>query len=77
LVIFRPRQNRVTSFADITLPEWAEDKGREIAREKGWDYHALRANWMGFAHEATSKGNPPQNAGAAFVAYCKKQDALR
>ena len=77
LVIVRPRQNRVTVAADIVLPEWAEEKAREIAQEKGWDYHALRANWMNFAHEATSKGNPPQNAGAAFVAYCKKQGALR
>ena len=77
LVIFRPRQQRVTVAADIVLPEWAEEKAREIAREKGWDYHALRANWMDFAHETTGKGNPPNNAGAAFVSYCKKQDALR
>ena len=77
LVIFRPRQSRVTPTADITLPEWAEEKAREIAREKGWDYHMLRANWMDFAHEATAKGSPPRNAGAAFVAYCKKQDSLR
>jgi len=77
LVIFRPRQNRVTSNANIVLPQWAEEKARDIAREKGWDYHALRANWMDFAHEATAKGNPPKNAGAAFVAYCKKQDSLR
>lgn len=77
LVIFRPRQNRIITVADIALPEWAEEKAREIAREKGWDYHALRANWMDFAHDATSKGNPPQNAGAAFVAYCKKQESWR
>lgn len=77
LVIFRPRQQRVTISADIVLPEWAEEKAREIAREKGWDYHALRANWMDFAHDATSKGNPPKNTGAAFVAYCKKQGRLR
>jgi len=77
LVIFRPRQSRITTIADIALPEWAEENAREIAREKGWDYHALRANWMDFAHDATSKGNPPQNAGAAFVAYCKKQESWR
>jgi plasmid replication initiation protein len=77
LVIFRPRQQRVTIEKDIVLPEWAEEKAREISRQKGWDYHALRANWMDFAHEATGKGNPPQNAGAAFVAYCNKQDVLR
>lgn len=77
LVIFRPRKARPTITANIILPEWAEEKAREIAREKGWDYHTLRANWMDFAHEASGKGNPPQNAGAAFVAYCKKQDVLR
>ena len=77
LVIFRPRQNRPITATDIALPEWAEEKAREIAREKGWDYHALRANWMDFAHDATDKGNPPQNPGAAFVAYCKKQENLR
>jgi len=32
---------------------------------------------VGAISEATGKGNPPKNAGAAFVAYCKKQDTLR
>lgn len=77
LVIFRPRQNRVTVATNIVLPEWAEEKARKIAREKGWDYHALRANWMDFAQAETAKGNPPKNAGAAFVSYCKKQESLR
>ena len=77
LVIFRPRKAKTTLAPSITLPDWAEEKARGIAREKGWDYHALRANWMEFAQEATGKGNPPQNAGAAFVAYCQKQEVLR
>ena len=77
LVIFRPRKAKTTLAPSITLPDWAEEKARGIAREKGWDYHALRANWMAFAQDEAGKGNPPQNAGAAFVAYCKKQEALR
>ena len=77
LVIFRPRKAKTTLAPSITLPDWAEEKARGIAREKGWDYHALRANWMEFAQDESGKGNPPQNAGAAFVAYCKKQEALR
>ena len=77
LVIFRPRKAKTTLAPSITLPDWAEEKARGIAREKGWDYHALRANWMEFAQDEASKGNLPQNAGAAFVGYCKKQDALR
>jgi len=77
LVIFRPRKTKATLTPTITLPDWAEEKARSIAREKGWDYHALRANWMEFAQDEAGKGNPPQNAGAAFVAYCKKQENLR
>ena len=77
LVTFRPRKAKTTLAPSITLPDWAEEKARGIAREKGWDYHALRTNWMAFAQNEAGKGNPPQNAGAAFVAYCKKQEKLR
>lgn len=77
LVIFRPRTAKTTLAPSIILPEWAENKGREIAREKGWDYHALRSNWLEMATEEATKGNPPKKAGAAFVGYCKKQEKLR
>ena len=50
---------------------------RKIAREKGRDYYALRSDWLAFAKSEAAKGNPPKNAGAAFVAYCGKQDSLR
>lgn len=77
LAIFRPRATTTAISTDIRLPEWAEEKARTIAQEKGWDYHALRSSWFAFAREEARKGNPPRNAGAAFVAYCKKQDNLR
>ena len=77
LVIFRPRTKKETYRQNIILPEWAEEKARKIAQNKGWDYYALRGKWMDFAVASTAKGNPPKDAGAAFVAYCKKQDSLR
>ncbi len=77
LVIFRPRSPQRGILPEITLPEWAEDKARNIAREKGRDYYALRSDWLAFAQAETAKGNPPKNTGAAFVAYCRKQDSLR
>lgn len=77
LVIVRPRSPKKEVANDIVLPEWAEDKAREIAREKGWDYYAMRSNWIAFAQAETAKGNPPKKAGAAFVKYCEKQEKLR
>lgn len=78
LVIVRPRKNRpVTLSPSIRIPSWADEKAREIAREKGWDYEALKRKWMAFAKEEADKGNPAKNAGASFVGYCKQQEALR
>ena len=77
LVTFRPRTKKETYRQNIILPEWAEDKARKIAQDKGWDYYALRGKWMDFAAASIAKGDPPKDAGAAFVAYCKKQDVLR
>ena len=77
LVVVRPRTTKTELGAGIALPAWAEDKARDIAREKGWDYYALRGNWMDYAKAESARGNPPKNAGAAFVAYCQKQKKLR
>lgn len=78
LVIVRPRQSaEVKQARAIQLPEWAEEKAREVARNLGWDYYVMRQNWLDFAQAESAKGNPPQNAGAAFVAWSKKQTKLR
>jgi plasmid replication initiation protein len=78
LVIVRPRKARpVTLATAIKIQPWADEKAREIAHEKGWDFYVLREKWLSFAKEQTANNNPPKNAGAAFVAYCKKQERLR
>lgn len=70
LVIFRPRAPKRAISAQLVIPAWAEEQARAIASEKGWDYHALEAEWRGFA-------NNPDNPGAAFVSFCKKKESLR
>ncbi|WP_299682802.1 replication initiator protein A, partial [uncultured Roseobacter sp.] len=77
LVTVRPRAAKVELGQDIFIPEWAEEKAREAAREKGWDFYALRDQWLAFARSETARGNPPKNAGAAFVAYCQNAKKLR
>ena len=70
LMIFRPRAAQRTISADITIPKWAEEKARQIAYDKGWDYYALEAEWREFA-------NNPKDLGAAFVGFCKQKKSLR
>jgi plasmid replication initiation protein len=70
LVIFRPRAPKRAISKKLTIPAWAEERARQIAQEKGWDYHALEAEWRAFA-------NDPDDPGAAFVGFCKKKDSLR
>lgn len=73
LVTVRPRKSKTTFTPSITLPDWAEEKAREILRAKGWDYYAARDEWLNFA----KSGEAPKNAGAAFVGWCKKKPKLR
>lgn len=78
LVIVRPRKARpITLSPTIKIPAWADEKAREIARDKGWDYYVLRSNWLAFAQSQVANGDGPDSAGAAFVGYCKKQRELR
>ena len=77
LISVRPRQAKVAYNKNIKIPKWADEKARSIAREKGWDFYALQAKWLSFAEEEAAKGNPPKDVGAAFIAYCNKQDKLR
>lgn len=74
LVTVRPRKVKHDLGGDIFLPLWAEEKAREIAHAKGWDYHGLLQEWQGFAR---SSGKPPENAGAAFIGFVKKKKSLR
>ena len=66
----RPRHTKKRVTKAISIPSWAEEQARKIAHEKGWDYHALEAEWRSFADK-------PENAGAAFVGFCKKKESLR
>ena len=77
LVTVRPRKTKTKYTPSITIPEWAEEKSRDIAHKLGWDYYELRKKWVAFAESQAAKGNPPDDAGAAFVAYCKKQKNQR
>lgn len=72
-VIYRQRKTTRKVSSEIILPSWAEEKSRVIAIEKGWDYYALLEEWKAFARS----GSPPENAGAAFVGFCKKKPSLR
>lgn len=72
-VIYRPRVTVRQIGNDIVLPSWAEERAREIAREKGRDYYALEQEWLAFARS----GKAPNNPGAAFIGFCQKKSSLR
>ncbi len=73
-VIFKPRRGRKKLTAAISIPTWAEDQARELARSKGWDFYALERE---FRDWAGGKPEPKKGYGAAFVGFCKKKPDLR
>ena len=73
-VIFKPRRGRKKITATISIPSWAEDQARQLARAKGWDYYALERE---FKDWAGGKPEPQKGYGAAFVGFCKKKPDLR
>ena len=70
ILTVRPRHTKKQVTQAISIPSWAEEKAREIAQAKGWDYYALEQEWLAFADN-------PKNAGAAFVGFCKQKKNLR
>jgi plasmid replication initiation protein len=73
-VIFRHRKALKNPDASLLLiSAGAEEKARAIAREKGWDYHALEREWRDFARSK----EPPRDPDHAFIGFCKKKEKLR
>jgi plasmid replication initiation protein len=71
IVMVKPRKAARKQISHgITIPAWAEEKAREIAQAKGWDYYQLEREWQEFADN-------PKDAGAAFVGFCKRKESLR
>lgn len=70
MVVYSPRITKQEKKKDIVIPSWAEEKARDIAQQKGWDYYVLEREWLDFADK-------PKNAGAAFIGFCKQKESLR
>jgi plasmid replication initiation protein len=60
LVIFRPRDRKHSVSTDITIKEWATEKARQIAREKGWDYHASKLSGAASQQNKSPKETRPK-----------------
>ena len=73
MVIVRPRSRRKMIADALRIPPWAEEQAREHCRENGQDYYGVEAEWREFARTK----EPPRDAGAAFVGFCKNKPKLR
>ena len=54
----------------LEIKPYAEKRCRQIATEKGWDYHRLEKEFREWA-------NNPKDASAAFIGFCKSKENLR
>lgn len=77
LVTIRPRTAKIEGAKDIKLEDWALEQGAKHARNAGWDFYVVQANWQDMARTMIASGNPPKNASKAFVGYCNKLKKLR
>lgn len=77
MVTVRPRAEKDSLALRPILSSRAEEQAREIAREKGLDYYAMREDWFCFATEQAERGNPVKKPDAAFVSYCRKRPSSR
>jgi plasmid replication initiation protein len=77
LVIFRPREAKREVLPSITVTRKAEDQCRKIAIEKGWDFYALKENWLDFVRRKIKDGDAPKSADASMIAYFKKAEKQR
>jgi plasmid replication initiation protein len=80
LVTVTPRQTTkkiLDLIKEHDIPEDAEEMARYIAQEKGFDYYALKSDWLTYANEQVASGKAVRNIGKAFVGWCKNKESLR
>ena len=56
---------------DYVLKESVLDMGRELARQKNWDFHALKSEFCGMV-----EARRPDNINGAFVGFIKSKKQL-
>ena len=72
LVSFRPMVAR-EAIASVRVKEATLERGREMARQKGYDFYALLSEWESMVAE---KGAPKSPDGA-LIGFIKKKPSLR
>ena len=63
-------KRKIKAGDKLAIPAWAEERGRQIAQEKGGGFARLEREFKEFS-------NDPKDAGAVFVGFCKQKESLR